>query len=293
MHPIRTFKESVKYYAVGLWNSLDDDHCFLFASGIAYNVILCIIPLSLILFQAFSIFLQNDESARNIVLGYIQQSFPIGGYETTVADWVGGQFSHVADLAIIPAIIALAILLWLSSALFSSLRTSLNAIFHIKPKRHMAILKLYDIGMIFLITIFQLVSFLILPIFGALRNLSDRYLPQPLADFFGSSMAYFVPLGLTTLVFLILFKVIPHEKISWRGAILSTLVTVAMLEGSRVLFTLYLGSISSIGAVYGAYAFLVAIALWAYYGALAFLIGAEVGKLYRDRHLDKTKDLFA
>ncbi len=287
MNPIRTFKDSVRYYSLGLYNSLDDDHCFLFASGIAYNVILCIIPLSLILFQAFSIFLQNDETARTIVIGYLQQSFPVGGYDKVITEWVQHQLVSVADLAFIPSVIALLVLLWLSSALFSSLRTSLNAIFHMKSTKHMAVLKLYDIGMIVLLTFFLLISFLVLPLFGALRQLGNKYLPYELSEFLGSTLAYVVPLSFIAFVFLILFKIIPNEKLPWRVAFVSTLVTVGLLEVSRVLFAWYLSSISSIGALYGAYAFLVAIALWAFYGSLVFLIGAEVGKLYNERIKEK------
>src|SRR6185503_5237621 len=81
---LQKFKESVIYYAKGLWDGLDRDHCFLFASGIAFNVLLCIIPLSLILFQIFSIILQNNESAKLAVLQYIQDGLPIEQYGKSV-----------------------------------------------------------------------------------------------------------------------------------------------------------------------------------------------------------------
>jgi uncharacterized BrkB/YihY/UPF0761 family membrane protein len=42
--------------------------------------------------------------------------------------------------------------------------------------------------------------------------------------------------------------------------------------------------ISSVGTLYGTYAFLIGISLWVYYASLAFLIGAEVGWLYKERH---------
>lgn len=288
IRPIHKFKEAAKYYALGLYNGLDDDHCFLFASGIAYNVILCIIPLSLILFQAFTFILRNNVDAQAVILQYIKSSLPVAGYSGAVEEWVQGQFSHVVDMALIPAIIALVILLWLSSALFSSLRTALNAIFKIKPKQNIAILKLLDIGMIFFFTLFLLLTLTINPLIGVMREFGDKILPQSVSEYLQGTIAYVIPIATTAIVFLLLFKTIPNEKIQWRVVILSTIVTVILLELMRKLFLIYLSYISSIGAVYGAYAFLVAVALWAYYGALAFLIGAEIGKLYRNRILQVT-----
>jgi membrane protein len=284
----KRFVDALKYYALGLWNGVDDDHCFLFASGIAYNVILCIIPLSLILFQALTFIFHDNIDAQAVVLRYIRKSLPVEGYGMNIEEWVSSQFSHVMDLAIVPAMIALIILLWLSSTLFSSLRTSLNAIFGYKPKHNMAILKLLDIGMIFIFTIILIFTLVLVPLIGALREFGGTYFPQAVSEFFNSSLAYIVPIAMMFVIFYILFKILPAQSITWKVALLSTLVTVGLLEVMRFLFVIYLRYISSIGALYGAYAFIVAVALWAYYGGLVFLIGAEVGKLYRDR-----KDMLA
>lgn len=284
----KRFVDAVKYYALGLWNGVDDDHCFLFASGLAYSVILCIIPLSLILFQTITFLFRDNIDAQAVVLRYIRKSLPVDAYGMNIETWITGQFSQVVELAIIPATIALFVLLWLSSALFSSLRTSLNAIFGYKPKQNMAILKLLDIGMIILFTIVLIFTLVLVPIVSALREFGGWLFPEVVSEFFNSTLAYFVPISIMVVIFYILFKILPAQRISWKVALLSTLVTVGLLEIMRFLFVMYLRYISGIGALYGAYAFLVAVALWAYYGGLVFLIGAEVGKLYRDR-----KDMLA
>jgi membrane protein len=290
VHPIRTFKENVRYYAKGLWNGLDDDHCFLFASGIAYNVLLCIIPLSLILFQVFSFILQNNDNAKQAVFDYIRTSMPIESYGSTLQEWVQNQFAYVSNASYLPGIIALLVLLWLSSALFSSLRSAVNSIFKIPTHHNMALLKIKDIGMIFVVSLFLLITVLVNPLIQGLQKMGDNILPSALSGFIHSAFGYFVPLGITILLFLFLFHSLPHARIQWRVAILSTLVTVGLMEIMKYIFIFYLDKISSIGAVYGTYAFLVAIALWAYYVALVFTIGAEVGKLYRDRKINLQQD---
>lgn len=292
-NPVKSFWNSVRYYAVGLWNGVDDDHAFMLSAGIAYNVFLCVIPLSLILFQIFGLILQNDEGARQAVLEYLRQVFPVQQYGPAITEWVSSQFAHVVDTSVVPGVIAFFVLLWLSSGLFSSLRTSVNICYRIKPKRHMAILKLYDFGMLFVLSLFLLLTILTSPILAALSELGSDILPHVLSDFLDSAIGFFLPLAISVVGFLMLFKLLVHERISWRVAAVSTLVTAGLIEVMKYFFRIYLTYISSIGALYGAYAFLVAVALWAYYGGLVFVLGAEVGRLYRDhrRHEPVKKEV--
>ncbi len=264
---------------------MDADHCFIFASGIAFNVLLCIIPLSLILFQIFSIILQNNDSAKHAVLEYIQASLPLESYGPALRDWVQNQFAYVTNASYIPGIIALIVLLWLGSALFSSLRSTVNAIFKYPTHHNMAILKIKDIGMIFVISLFLLLTILISPAIAGLQKVSNDYLPGFLSAFIHSTMSYLIPIVFSILLFLYLFHSLPHRQVPWRVSILSTLVTTGLIEAMKYIFIFYLDKISNLGAVYGAYSFFVAIALWSYYVAIVFTFGAEVGKLYRDRSI--------
>jgi membrane protein len=282
---LRKFKESVIYYAKGLWDGLDRDHCFLFASGIAYNVLLCIIPLSLILFQIFSIILQNNDSAKAAVLQYLQDSLPIQQYGVTVHDWVMNQLTYVTNVSYIPGIIALLVLLWLASALFSSLRSAVNGIFKIPTHHNMAILKLKDIGMIFVVSLLLLLTVLLGPVIDWLQKVSTDVLPEVLTPIVDSTVSYVVRVGLALILLLYLFRALPHRRLSWRVSAVATIVTIVLIEVMRQVFIFYLDKVSSIGAVYGTYAFLVAIAFWSYYVALVFTIGAESGKLYQDRKI--------
>ena len=272
-----------KYYALGLWNGLDEDHCFIFASGIAFNVLLCIIPLSLIFFQVFSIIIQNDDVAKMEVINYISRSLPIDKYGSAMRDWVQTQFSYLSDISLLPGIIALIVLIWLSSALFTSLRTAVNSIFNIKTRHNLALLKIKDMGMIFVISFFLLMTILINPMLAALQRLSDDILPAFIASFIHGTLITTVPLGLMVIVFFYLYKSLPHAPIPWKIALLSTIVTVVLIEGMKYIFTFYLQRISSLGAVYGAYAFVAVVALWSYYVALVFTIGALVGRLHYTR----------
>ncbi|MEP7235350.1 MAG: YihY/virulence factor BrkB family protein [Ignavibacteriota bacterium] len=228
--------------------------------------------------------LQNNESAKFAVLEYIQSSLPIQSYGPMLRDWVQSQFAYVTDVSYLPGIIAIVALLWLGSALFSSLRSAVNGIYKFPTHHNMAILKIKDIGMIFMISFFLLLTILLSPVLTGLQKVSDKYLPAFLAAIIHSSFSYLIPIALSFILFLYLFHSLPHKRIPWKVSLVSTIITTGLIEAMKYIFIFYLDKISNIGAVYGAYAFFVAIALWAYYVALVFTFGAEVGKLYNDRN---------
>ncbi|MFI5201741.1 MAG: hypothetical protein ACHQNE_05100, partial [Candidatus Kapaibacterium sp.] len=95
--------DSIKYYAKGLYNYTEEDHCFLLAAGIAFNVLYCILPLSLVIFYFLSATLTSAR-AIGYVVTYITDSFPIPVYEGDVRVWLtaeltkGGQESAIAGI---------------------------------------------------------------------------------------------------------------------------------------------------------------------------------------------------
>lgn len=274
---------AIKYYAVGLWNYLDDDHCFLLASGIAFNVLLSVIPLSLLLFDVFSLTLQNNENATKAIVEYVQKSIPIPDYQNLATGWVSDKLSSVKHSGRLAAILGGLSLMWLSSALFSSLRTTVNAIFGLKPRANMLVLKLLDFLMMFVVMALLLGSTFLTPILGLLKELGTDILPDNFDTVLEGTLPFLISLTLSTMLFVLLFRMLPHERLPRKVIIVSSLVTVFLIELIKYVFTFYLAKLSTIGALYGAYAFLVGIALWIYFVAVVFTIGAEVGWLYQER----------
>ncbi len=275
--------DSIRYYAIGLYNNLDDDHCFLLASGIAFNVLSSIIPLSLLLFEVFSVVLRSNKDAGVTIIAYITDAIPVAEYQLPVHEWLKAAFISAAHAGHTAGIIGGFTLLWLASALFSTLRTTVNAIFRMKPKRNAIILKLGDFVMMSIVTVLLLALTLLSPLTVLLLNFGKHFLPDFILTHLNTALPYFIGLGLSVVLYGILFRFLPHSKPNNKVVLVSTLTTVILLELMKQIFSFYMSRISSIGALYGAYAFLVGIALWVYYMAAVFTIGAEVGWLYHDR----------
>src|SRR5204863_1911538 len=92
------FWDATKYYFAGLYNHMDDDHCFLLSAGIAFNVLYCIIPLSLLIYDVFSFILRSNEKATIIIVQYLSTSIPIPEYRSLVERWLNKKLSGAMGL---------------------------------------------------------------------------------------------------------------------------------------------------------------------------------------------------
>ncbi|MEO5961796.1 MAG: YihY/virulence factor BrkB family protein, partial [Opitutaceae bacterium] len=92
-----------------------------------------------------------------------------------------------------------------------------------------------------------------------------------------------VGLLVITVLFALLFKVMPDVKVRWREAWLGALVTAVLFTIGRFLIALYLGH-STIAKNYGAAGSLVALLIWIYYSCAILFYGAEYVQAHRLAH---------
>jgi membrane protein len=90
-------------------------------------------------------------------------------------------------------------------------------------------------------------------------------------------------LSMSTLVFALLFKLVPGERIAWADVWVGALVTSALFGVGKFAIGLYLGR-SSFSSIYGAAGAFMVLLLWVYYSAQIFLFGAEFTRAYTYGH---------
>jgi membrane protein len=86
-------------------------------------------------------------------------------------------------------------------------------------------------------------------------------------------------LGLTTVLFAMIYKYVPREDIGWGDVWIGGLVTACLFSVGKLLIGLYLGR-SSLSSAYGAAGSIMVLLLWIYYSAQIFLLGAEFTHVY-------------
>ena len=89
--------------------------------------------------------------------------------------------------------------------------------------------------------------------------------------------------GITTVLFAMIFKVMPQVKIGWRDVWIGAAVTAVLFEVGKWLISLYIGK-SSVTSSFAAAGSLVVLLVWVYYSAQIFLLGAEFTWVYANEY---------
>src|SRR4030066_1081323 len=133
----------------------DKDHGFFLSSGIAFNLLICLIPFTLLLFALVGTYLYSDQEVLNHIRQYFENSFP------SLDPRIMKNISRVIQDRKIVGILGIGGLIWTSTWVFSSLRTALNIVFQAKGGRSILRGKAIDLLMIFLAIISLLISMIL------------------------------------------------------------------------------------------------------------------------------------
>jgi membrane protein len=94
---------------------------------------------------------------------------------------------------------------------------------------------------------------------------------------------FILSFSITTLLFALMYKVLPDVKITWSDVWIGAIITSLLFSVGRYLLGLYLGN-GSFGSTYGAAGSLVIILAWVYYAAQILFFGAEFTQVYARRY---------
>ena len=183
-----------------------------------------------------------------------------------------------------------ATMLFAATGAFTELKDALDTIWEVQPKPGLGIVTLIkqrflSFAMVLVIGFLMLVSLVITTCLAVLSETTSRLLPE--AIFFMQALHFVMALGLITLLFALIYKVLPDAKVAWRDVWLGAGITALLFSTGKSLFGLYLGH-SSIGSSYGAAGSLVIVILWTYYSSLILLFGAEMTQVQaRLRHVPR------
>jgi membrane protein len=180
-------------------------------------------------------------------------------------------------------IIGIATLIFSATTVFISLQTSLNSIWGIKPKPQRGYVK-YIVNRLLSLTMVISIGFVLLVslVVDAVLVIFQGMLAHALAGltFYVIRIVNFVfSTGFITIIFAMLFKVLPDATVRWKDVWVGSLVTTLLFTFGKYLIGFYLGN-SDFNSAYGAAGSLVIILVWMYYSTVIFLFGAELTFVY-------------
>lgn len=281
-------KETLLYYAEGLFKRISSENIFLIGGGLTFSFITCMIPFVLILFSILGKLVEVPEVEQQIN-SFIENAIPYREPADLVKSVVSARISEFKHFRTLAGYVGVIGLFFAASGLVGSLRTILNSVYGIGKDKNVFIAKLRDIGIIFLVGILFLISVVLIPAIEIIRNLTDKIWFLHILDIgflkhlFLSLISFVMILG----IFYFVYSVIPYKKLSKKTLFISSFWAAFLWEIVKQLFGLYLAYSANLSQIYGAYVFMVAVVFWLYYSSVVIIIGAEIGRLYSERFQKK------
>ena len=262
---------------IKFFERVDEHHLFLIAAGIAFNIILYMIPLLLVGVYFINEFFGAD-SVSKLIIETAEKILPPNNTTTellqstiTEVNLIFSQSSFVGWIGIIS-------LLWLSSTLLSSLRSALNRILEIKTTKIFVFYKFKDVFLIILLMIFFTISSYFIPLYSILQSFITEHIKPPYNWYFSQLFLTIVTLVTTFIMFFSIFKFLPNSRVPRSIVLMSTLISVIGIELSRNVFAWYIIRFGTYGKFYGTYAVLISVGVWIYYLSLIMLFSVEISK---------------
>jgi membrane protein len=171
-----------------------------------------------------------------------------------------------------------------ASGVFSEMQTGLNQAWQVKAPDQPVLLMLRaraaSLGLVAALGFLLVVSLAASTALAALGSYLDSL--TSFAPLLLAALNTLISLGLFTLLFAAIFKVLPDTPISWREVGIGALITAVLFTVGKSLIGWYLGTTAA-SSGYGAAGALVLVLLWAYYCAQIFLFGAELTRAIAGR----------
>jgi membrane protein len=119
---------------------------------------------------------------------------------------------------------------------------------------------------------------------SAFGEMLNKFWPgPPIIQYILQVVNFAVSFGVVTVLFALIFKILPDAKIAWRDVWLGAAVSALLFTIGKFLIGLYLGK-ASVGSAYGAAGSLVVFIVWVYYSAQIFFLGAQFTQVFSERH---------
>jgi membrane protein len=282
---IRKVLDFIKHYIFGLFKRMDDHNIFFTGAGISFSLFIGVIPLILLVFSLLGIIFDQASIEAQFNTA-IDQAIPYPAYASYVKRLILARLPDVIESRTLAGVIGAFGLLLTSSWIFTSIRTILNQIFHVKMKEGFFFGLVRDILMVILVLFLITLSTFVFPSLNYFSELLRNYdfIRAFKTSIFWNVGAYMLSFIIMFAMFFVLYYLLPYEQLGKAVAAVSAFWSAFLWELARILFGYYVNNMLKTSPIYGAFVLIVAILFWVYYSACLFIVGAEIGQLYRERH---------
>lgn len=255
------------------------DNAFFLARGLAFDVLVCLIPAVFLLFILFGFLFDSPKETIQYMTTYMKSMIPFSRQQV-----LRSLFSVVKAEKIL-GLLGIIGLIWTLSRVFGSIRTVLDAVFKVKEGRGVLRGKVFDLKMMFLGSLFFLATVLVTSLSSLLKRISPNILGFKFLylGIRGELISFFLAFFFTFCMFFFLYKFMLYQRIQTKTALFAALGTSILWEVAKQGFRLYLFNALDLSKAYGSFGLLFALVFWVYYSCIVFILGAEMGWVWQNR----------
>ena len=260
-----------------------DDYAASMGAALSYYTLFSLAPLLIIVIAVAGMVFGQDAAQGEIVA----QLRGVMGADGAMA--VEGMLKAAREPAtsVVATVVGVALLLLGATAIFAELQDALDRIWRVPtPQAQSGIwyllrTRLLSFGLVLGLGFMLIVSLVMSAALAALGKWWGGWFEG--WNVLLETLNFAVSFGIFTLLFAMIYKIMPSAKVPWRDVWTGAVVTALLFTIGKGLVGLYLGK-SSLASGYGAAGSFVVLIAWVYYCAQIFLFGAEFTWVYANRH---------
>jgi membrane protein len=248
------------------------------SAALAYYTIFSLAPL-LVIAIAIAGLVFGEDAARGEIVGEIRE---LVGQDGARAIQAMIQSAYHPGHSVVATIIGIVTLLLGATGAFSEVYDALNLIWRVNQESSTAVrtiikARFMSFGMILIIGFLLLVSLVVSAVLAGISKYASSFLPAPapLLHF----LDFLFSLAVVTVLFAMIFKVLPEMKIRWGDVWAGASLTALLFTVGKFAIGFYVGKSVSTSS-YGAAGSLVVVVTWIYYSAFILYFGAEFTQVY-------------
>ena len=257
--PLGDFWTLVARLSANVWHQFREHNCMQQASALAFNTLLCLVPLS-----AVALFLLKTfgavEDGNSPLIAALGNFLPRYGAEEIVSELSAFANRNLGGLGVGGFLLFLLV----STMLFMSVEQHINDIW--SARRRLPVMRAFQKYAVFytLLTVGPLLIFLF---FSSAQNWV---------------FVHAFPWMLIYCLFFLMYIAMPNTTVKWRAALLGTFVAGTLFQIARLAFGRYFELVwKNYSNIYGALAMLIILAIWTYAAWVIILLGAEVSHAFQ------------
>ena len=254
-----------------------DDRAELHGAALAYYAAFSIAPLLIIIVSIINFIYKTDE------LPQVQRQIAlVTGNDAAEAIVATIRGIHAQGGNTTATVIGIVTLLIGATGLFTALQDAMNTIWNVSPRpgriwSEVLRSRFLSFVLVIAISILLLASLLLSAALAAIGAFFQVLFPitaaiWPLGDFA-------VSFGITTILFAMIFKILPDVYVRWSDVWIGAGVTAALFAIGKIVIGFYLGR-SAFVSIYGAAGSLAVLLAWVYYSSQILFLGAEFTQVY-------------